>query len=225
MKASPSEPSGFLPHEDKLVEARERSPFNGSYYPDRERIDRLKKIRQSYYLAPIDTSPLRARLKSEKFTKSEIEDRMAEADELKRYFEERLKMEFAKHGLKILEKPEENAFFCEIALVELRPTLAVMNAAATTAGFFVPGAGLVRRLGTGSIAMEGMVRDGETLDVLAEFKDREADKDSLFTVRDFQRYSHARYSIDDWSEQLAKLASTTSDVKVEDSLPVTLLPF
>lgn len=225
MKASPAPPSGFLPHEDKLVETRDRAPFNGFYYPDPERIDRMKRTGRAFYFAPIDVSPLRDRLRGDKFTKSEIEDRMAEADELKRYFEERLRMEFSKHGLNVVDKPREDAFFCEIALVDLRPTLAVVNAAATTAGFFVPGAGLVRRLGSGSIAMEGMVRDGETLDILAEFQDREADKDSLFTVRDFQRYSHARYSIDDWSEQLAKLASTTSEVKVDDSVPVTLIPF
>jgi len=45
------------------------------------------------------------------------------------------------------------------------------------------------------------------------------------SVRDFQKYSHARHTVDEWSESFAKLATTSGDVKISAPIPLTLLPF
>ena len=225
LKASPSESSGFIAKDQKMIEMRERAPFNAGFVPDRKRLDDLKKVYKVFCVVPVDLSALTTNLKNENFSNEELAERVEDAKELGVYFQERFKAEFEKRGLTVSLMPIEEAFVWEIAIVELKPTLAAVNAAATAAGAFVPGAGMVRRFGTGSIAIEVIVRDGKTKDMLAEFKDRESDKDSLFTVRDFQMYSHARNAIDDWAEQFAELSSTTGDVTVDDSLPITLNPF
>ena len=225
IEPSPAASSGFLAHDDKLAPLPERAPFNAGYIPDGKRLDNLKKVYHLFYFPPIEVLPLQAKLKDDGLSPSEIEDRLSDAQELGNYLHERLKVEFANNNIVLSDTPTENQFIWEIAIVELRPTLAALNVAATTAGFFIPGAGLVQRLGSGSIAIEGIIRDGKTGDILAEFKDRKADKNALFSVRDYQQYSHARHTMDEWAEVFAKLASTTQDVKVEGSLPVTLNPF
>ena len=58
-----------------------------------------------------------------------------------------------------------------------------------------------------------------------EFKDRESDKNSAFTVKDFQRFAHARVAIDDWADQFAELITTNIEHQVEDSFPFSINPF
>lgn len=225
LKASPAPSSGFLPDDDKLQEMRQRAPFNAGYVPDHEKLDKLKREYNSFCVLPVSVEPLQATLKAEGFSGDSLEDRLTDAKELGVYFVERLKQTFADKKLPIYTEPLERCLIWEIALVELRPTVIAVNVLATAAGAFVPGAGLTRRLGTGSIALEVVIRDGKSGDVLAQFKDREKDKDALFTARDFQLYSHARASLDDWAEQFAELSATSHKETVEDSLPVTFSPF
>jgi hypothetical protein len=112
----------------------------------------------------------------------------------------------------------------EIAITEISPNVPEVSAVATVAGFFLPGSGVIRLFGSGSIAIEGILRDGKTGDLLAEFRDREADKSAPISVRDYQMYAHIRRTLDDWADQLAELAGTVSSHQVKDSLPFTLDP-
>jgi len=223
-RASPAKSSGFLAHDSKLTEM-ERSPFNAGYVPDRKRLDDLKKVYRCVCLSPVELNALRANLKMNGLTKSQIEDRLSDAQELVEYLKSRYRLEFEKKGIEVFFEPQEDCFVWDLALVELRPTLVALNVAATAAGTFLPGAGLIQRFGSGSIAIEVIIRDGKTGDILAEFKDRQADKTAPFTIKDFQKYSHARNTIDEWTESFAKLTTTTGDVKIDRPFPLTLLPF
>lgn len=229
LKASPAPDEGFLPFNDKLNEMRERSPFNAGWIPDAKKLDELKKTYKNILVLPVVTDLLEEKIKksgnSESWKKEHIED----AREIAKYFEQKMLLDFKKDNIyttsSATSDPQPNSFVWEIAITELDPTSPAISAAATAAGFFVPGGGLIRVAGTGSIAIEGIIRDSNTGDVLATFKDRESDKSSPFSVNDFRLYAHAREAIDDWCEQFFLLATTTKDVKVEDSLPVTLNPF
>jgi hypothetical protein len=88
----------------------------------------------------------------------------------------------------------------------------------------MPGTGIIRLFGSDSIAIEGMVRDGRIGELLAAFRDREADKSAPISVRDYQMYAHIRRTLDDWADQLAELAGTVPTHQVKDALPFTLDP-
>lgn len=90
--------------------------------------------------------------------------------------------------------------------------------------FFVPGGGLIKVAGKGSVAIEGAVRDADTGEILFEFRDREGDKAAPFTVKDFQRFAHAQVAFDEWAKQLVELLATPVTHMVDDSLPFTLSP-
>jgi hypothetical protein len=124
----------------------------------------------------------------------------------------------------VQDQPTDDTLVLEIAVTEISPNVPEVSAVASIAGFFFPGSGIIRIFGSGSIAIEGILRDGKTGDLLAEFRDREADKSAPISVRDYQMYAHIRRSLDDWADQLAELAGTMSTHQVKDSLPFTLNP-
>ncbi|MBL7661533.1 DUF3313 family protein, partial [bacterium] len=154
--------------------------------------------------------------------------RMEEALEVARYLEQRFKVtlnDAAPMKLKIVENPSGDTLVLELNLVELMPTNPGVNTIGTAAGLLVPGGGLLKFAGTGSIAFEGVLRDGVTNDVVAVFKDREQDKGGPFSVKDFEEYGHVRSIIDEWAMQYALLATKPLGTEVADSLPIALLPY
>jgi hypothetical protein len=48
------------------------------------------------------------------------------------------------------------------------------------------------------------------------FKDREGQKISAFSVKDYQKYAHIRVALDEWAMQIAQLFNTPHDVTVEE---------
>ena len=225
LKASPAPDTGFLPNPERLSEMRERAPFHASWFLMDGRYAALKENYTKIHVRPIETGYLR-----DQYRKADLPDgyrtqRIEELTEVARFLEGSLKLSLEQYPdakLEVVDQPGPGVFVLELARAELTPTDPTINTIGTAAGFFVPGGGLIKRVGQGSIAIEGIVRDGETGEVLEQFRDREADKSSAFSVKDFQQYAHARESIVDWAEQLAELANTPLDHKVEDSLPFSL---
>lgn len=224
LKASPAPDAGFLPHEEKLEEMRERAPFNASWVPNKEKLDALKKTYKIIVVEPVITEFVAEKIEASDSSPDSKLDDLDDVKEIARYLHEKMVLAFKEKGFETKTEAVPDSFVWVIALTELEPTLPAVNIAATAAGVFIPGAGVISRAGTGSIAIEGMVRDGNTGELLAAFKDRESDKNSPFTIRDFQRFAHSRAAIDEWAEQFAELASTPEDHKVEDSSGLTLNP-
>jgi hypothetical protein len=73
--------------------------------------------------------------------------------------------------------------------------------------------------------MEGKAVDGKTGLVVAMFMDREKGRGSLVNVSDLTWYSHAKKIIDEWAQQGVKIINASENEVVEDSCPVTLLPW
>jgi hypothetical protein len=217
--------SGFLPYPEKLKDMSERAPFDAAWVPSEEHLHSLKSVYHTVVVPPVDISFVEQTIRKLRISERAMEIRIADLESLADYFRERMRQNFEAHGFKVADEPTPDSFVWEVALVELVPTTPSLHVITAIAGFFVKGSGVLNIAGSGSIGIETVVRDGNSGDILAAFKDREGDKLAPFTIKDFQMYAHARVSMDEWSEQFAELAATTSDHKVDDSLPVSLNPF
>lgn len=238
-KARPAEDSGFLPYPELLKPMPERAPFNAVYVPDPKRLEDLRLKYPFISVLPINTLPAEAKITAKQLPSGVEDSRIADVRELSAYFHARLTSAFSEYegdGLSaddepisvrrfaVRDEPTDQTLVLEIAITEISPNLPEVSVLATVAGFLLPGSGIIRLFGSGSIAIEGIVRDGKTGELLAEFRDREADKSAPISVRDYQMYAHIRRTLDDWADQLAELAGTVPSHQVKDSLPFTLDP-
>ena len=91
LKASPSKKNLFLTQPEKVIELPDRAPFNGVSYLDPEKIDLMHQTIKKIAILPVRVDLL------EKEMDREIEDpelraqRKEEAEEIGRYFTDRLK--------------------------------------------------------------------------------------------------------------------------------------
>lgn len=220
---------GFVPYPERLSENRERAPFGGYWESDNFR-DRAFLSRYKFLLIrPISTEKIEADLKKKKtMPRKYRRDRLEEVKELGRYFHERLRRlahENDNIRLELTDKAGPNTLELLIAWIEVRPTEPFINTAGTIAGYFIRGGGLIKSLGEGNVAIEGYLKDAESGEVFMQFNDREADKTTIFTLKDFQQYAHIREAVDDWSNQIIELCSTETNHTVKDSWPISLLPY
>ena len=152
----------------------------------------------------------------------------SDSQQLAKYFRRKLLEAYKQRddlNLEILTSPTAASLQVELALVEISPTKAWLNASGTIAGFFVPGVGTISGiLASGSVAFEGRLRlHGK---VIAKFKDHEADQITPIGVQNFTWYSHTHKTLDSWASQLAELAATRHKMaQVDDSSPFDLRPW
>ena len=147
--------------------------------------------------------------------------------EMADYMRSRFERRFAKSGEYLVVRGNgPKTLVVELALVELNPSNFAGNIVKTGGSVFVPGVGFLGSQFTrGGIAIEGKIRNGETGELLVEFADRQQDRTTLFSFRDFTPYAHDRAAIDDWAKQLDRLSRTPSTYRVRGSLGVALNPF
>jgi len=127
--------------------------------------------------------------------------------------------------LKLALAPGPDTLVVELALVELVPSKAFWNAAASAAGFAVPGAGFLSVAGRGSIAIEGRARDGDDNNVIATFKDRRTDKVAPVNLGQYTWYHGAERNISDWAAEFAEFINTSPDHAVRRSSRLSLKPW
>lgn len=227
LKASPSSKNLFLTHPELVVETRDRAPFNGIAYLDPVRVDYLHATIKKILVLPVRTDLLEKEFEHEIEDETERAKRVKAAREVAVYFKQKIIDEmhaFPNYPYEVIDTQVPDCFVLEFALVELEPTKVEYNLLGTVAGVFVPGGSVIGRAATGGIAFEAQIRDGSNNKVIIEFRDRETDKTSLFTVKDFEEYGHIYKSIDEWAEQYAELSATARTHRVSDSLPFTLNP-
>lgn len=228
LKASPTKLAVFLPKPEVIIERRDRAPFNGYWVYDAKGYDKLKAKYKKVCLEKVDLENVVKMYEQASGSKETKQDRIEEAEQLARYFREKLKLALSMRGErapKIAEGAEEKCLRVKLALTELVPTNPGVNFAGSVAGFLVPGGGLIKYFGEGSIAMEGYVDEKSVETAIYEqYKDREGQKTSPFTLKDYERYAHLRVAIDDWAMQIAELLSTDESVQVKDSAVISLNP-
>jgi hypothetical protein len=224
LKASPAARSSFLPVVDSLKLA-DKSPFNALLADPK--LGLIKKNYNRIQISQVNFDNLKQKLQGD-LDPEDLQERLEETAEVANYLRSKFIMEledYPNNQFMITEQAGPNTFIVSLAIIELEATNPIVNSLGTAAGFFIPGGGLIKRFGTGSIAIEGFIKDGDNNQVLLEFADREADKSAPFTVKDFQEYAHVRAAIDDWAEQYAELINNDDMHIVDDSLPFELLPF
>ena len=112
----------------------------------------------------------------------------------------------------------------DLAIVELIPSKAVLNAVAIVAPpeVAIP---VSVAAGKASVAIEGRVRDAITGETLMIFADREEPAHRIIDLKSVTWWSQARDSIDLWAKQMVKLANTPPDEKVKDEAFFRLRPW
>ncbi len=128
-------------------------------------------------------------------------------------------------SIQLANAPGPRVLVLELALVELVPSNAYLNAGATAAGMVVPGAGFLSMAGSGSIAIEGRARNGTNQRVIATFKDRRNDKSAPVNLGSYTWYHGAETNITDWAAEFAELLNTPPDHVVERASAITLKPW
>jgi len=225
-KADPAKPSGYLDESLPMAEHRERFPFNRVWVsPDwpQER-DKYTKV----IIAPVNLDHLQDMnwwQEQNAFTKEQMKK---DQEEIAAYIRERVTQAIENdpnHKLTVVASPGPDVVLLELALVELVPSKAFFNAAATGAGFVISGAGLLSTLGTGSVAIEGRVTDSMTNKLFVQIADREKNKAAAVNVANMTWFDGAKDCINDWAEQLVQLANSPLSEKVSDSPPFTLVTY
>ncbi len=227
IKAEPAKPAGFLPAPELLSEMRERYPFHGVWM--NMKLDDFKQY-QALYIKPIDTRHLAANDWWEQATFSGgdlSEDAKEFALESEQTFHEAL---MENMQLQRANGPAENTLILELSVVELVPAKVWLSSVGLAA-FAVPlaigiPAGTGAALGqNGTVAIEGVLKDGTSGEILLMFADREASKIRIIDFTTLTWYGHAHEIMEDWAQQLVEVLTTPHDHMVEDSDGFAWAPF
>ena len=221
--------SPFIEQPHVMTPARQRVPFHLIWRNfDRDVQWRVVK-KTEIYIAPVTLRHLRPVKKA--LVKKEIQQGTVKRDESR--MAQVLRAKFANAFIhapapryKLTMSPTANSVTLEMAIVELNPTSPTGNVVKTAAKFFVgPLAGLGGIFTKGNIAIEGKVRNSATKELIFQFADNEADKITLYTLRDYKPYGHATVAMDEWAAQFEEFTRTMPNHRVAESKFFTLKPW
>ena len=130
---------------------------------------------------------------------------------------------------KVVDKAGPHTVILEVALVQVVPSKAVMNALGyvswipaviQTAGSVGTGS---EDSGKGVVAVEARFLDGGTGEVIGMFADREHPKAAIVDLKSLSWWAPAKAIVDEWSKQLIDLANAPPGPTVKDSPTFELL--
>lgn len=127
--------------------------------------------------------------------------------------------------LTVVNQPGPDTLTVEMAITELVPAKAYWNSAATTAGFVIPGAGLLGAAGAGSIAIEGRLRDGNNNEVIATFRDQMKDKMAVVNVDSYTWYGGSEANLKELATKTARVINANANEVVTESAPIKLMAY
>lgn len=216
LKASPAPPSPFLEHPCAMTRDHGRTPFNSVWRnPSPAAWARIQGF-DRVVIRPVNTRYLQA-----------SPEQCAEIQKMAAYMRAEFEKEFAQNSpYRVVNRTGPRTLELQLALVQLKPTNVPGNVISTGAGVIVPGANWVGEQFThGTIAFEAKLRNGQTGELLAEYADRQNDKLSLFSFRDYDRHAHNRRAVRDWAIQMKRLSTSPVGEKVPGAMRFTLNPF
>lgn len=222
-KADPLPPSGFNKDTHAMTEQHERFPFNRVWVSPE-----LTANREHYtkvFVAPVNTDYLgKMDWLDKQNTKSDAQLKK-DVEEIAQYTQAAFVKAFGDdphHRLQVVSAAGPDTLVLEMAIVKLVPSKAWFNAAATAAGFVVPGAGLLDAAGKGDVAIEARIRDGATGTVLATMADNESAQTALVNIAELTWYDTAKDSINGWSKEMVQLINSPVTEKVSGQSPFAL---
>lgn len=208
MKAKPAVPgAGFLDFNATPVNETPRSPWHyAAFTSDRTTLG-IAAQRRKIYIAPVEVRSLRPI--SKKLAGTEYSRLRPQQT---REIAQALRTEFARSlanaqgaPWQLVTRPAGDALILEMNLLELDPTSARGNVAKTVVKYTV---GPLASIGIGfftggRIAIEGRLREGTTRAIVMQFADREKDKATIYSARDYMALGHSTRTVREWSEQFA----------------------
>lgn len=211
-RATPAPDMGFTGESSRMAKDEEL-PFNRVWYDRSVDWDSYNKI----VVAPVNTTYL---LEMGWWQKSSFAGNDQNAQEIAKYFRDQLIKAFNKQDsenrFQVVSQRGPNTLVLELALVEVIPTKAWINAASI---MYVGG------IDQGSAAIEGKVRDGSTGQMIGALADRQQGKASLVSVKDFMWWSHAKSICQEWSKKLVEVFNRKEGERVKPQGTVTLKPW
>lgn len=163
VKAREAADAGFIPPSARLAENRQRAPFHGYWVADGKAYEARRFAVGRVAIAPVDVAYALKQYAASR--SSSDEQRIEEIEELGRYFREKTRLALAGRGhihAVADDEPNPEVLTLKLALVDVVPTSPAVNVVGTVAGYFLPGGGLIKVLGEGSVAFEGFVEDNES---------------------------------------------------------------
>jgi len=228
LKADPAPDSGFLEGPERMAENRARAPFNRMWADPSFSAANYATL----FVAPVNIDHV---LEENRWARTNLRQFRIEKDlaSIAVDFREKVIEEFEEsddNRLKVVEMPGDDTAILELAITELVPGKAFIGAVGVASWgaplpIGIPAGAVASFADDGWMAIEGRVRDAKSGEVLAMFADREKGKTRILDLEAATWYGHARESMQDWAEQLVRLANTPKDVQVDDSPAFELMPW
>jgi Protein of unknown function (DUF3313) len=229
LKARPAAPSAFFEQPRLAQDASQHLPFQKVWITPSTTILAAGQAKKKLYIAPVTLHFLRP--VDKKLATLEISNgglNRQEGDVARRLQEEFI-MAFRRSPrpiYQLVSKPSEDALILQLAIIELNPTSPKGNAVMTLMKLAVsPVASLASYFTKGTMAIEGKVIEPRSRRAFFQFADKEADRLTFLSTRDFQPYGHAVYTMREWAVQFEQMTRTPPGQKMKDSSFMTLMPY
>lgn len=227
-KATPAPDSGFLDDSSSLKRNPDL-PFAKGYWNREVSQQKYTHI----YVAPVNTRYVMAQNIWERASAAQVreEDLQKAMNDMGEYMREAFKKAAAedpRRRLVVVDKPGPNTIVLEMAIVQLVPSKAALNAmgfiswiptAVTVVGSTVAES---QDHGKGVIAMEARLRDGVTGEVVGMFADRESPPVAILDIKALSWWAPCKAVIDNWARQFIEVANNPGK-KVSDAKQFELL--
>jgi hypothetical protein len=226
-RAKPAPDSGFL-QQPKLMKPEAGIPYNRIWINPRY----LDRTYNEIYVAPVNTDYVMAENIWEKASlassnKDELKKNIAMLAEYHRNAYIKACQKDPKKHFKVVDKPGPNTLILEMAIVQLVPSKAELQALGLVPVGFVGLGVTVAEIGASSatnsedqgkgvIAMEARLRDGATGEVVSMFADREHPPSAILDVKALFWWEPAKPICDGWARQFVELANSPKGKKVQE---------
>jgi hypothetical protein len=211
--ASPHEVTNFVPDKDHLKKY-DLIPFDGVW----KNPATAGKTYDSIIVEPVFTKDAFAQRNwmERNNIRAWMEDEDQDVAEFARYTEDAFKKSLAKcKNLKLVSKAGPKTLLLELSLVKIVPGKPVLGALGNVATLTPIGLILLPvKVGANasadspmkaSVAIEGVIRDAQTKEVVATFVDREKETAAFFNANDFTAYGNLHNIVDNWARIFAEI--------------------
>lgn len=228
-KAKEADSSGFLENHE-LMSRDPTTPFQKTYWNRKFE----KAAYAEVYVAPVNTDYIMSENLWEKasavnVTREQIRQNVSAMAEYTREAFIKAFRDDPNGRFKVVDKPGPKTLILELALTQLVPSKAVLNAMGYVS--WIPsavsvGTGVVtgsEDKGKGVVAIEGRVRDGASGEIVAMFADRENPSAALLDLKAINWWAPAKGIVDDWARQVVLLAQRRPGAVIRDTPTFELL--
>jgi hypothetical protein len=235
-KAAPAEPTGFAPNHEQMKKY-ELVPLDRAWVKSDIPEGKYRKI----MVEPVFTKDaLKNRSWMERNNlRAWIDAEDQDVAEFAKYTEEAFKNAIKNSKkIQLADKPGPDTLLLELSLVKVvqgKPVVGALSnmGSLTPIGFMLVPLKVANKAASdspmqSSIAIEGVLRDSETKEVVAAFMDREKESAAVFNVNDFTSYGNLKNIVNMWARifvECIEKRPLKTGTKIETDRSLRLLDF